>query len=148
MAPSFSFRALAIASTMLAAATPAAHAQRADPTRIIDFHLNIEQPNVSFGGSVKEGGRFRLTTPNRGTYALAVVQLDAVRKLFAVTVFRGGGEGDTTTYRQLETVRATLDVPVRLTSLPYTTVVIEGTRTVRASLAPSSNSTWPRIRVT
>jgi hypothetical protein len=132
MTPCLRFGALALASATLAASLPAS-AQRANPRLIIDFHLNAERPNVSFGGSMKEGGRFRLTTPDRRTYALSIVQLDAARKLFAVTVFGGGSAGDTTTYRQLETVRARVDVPVPLPSLPYMTVVIEGTRTAQAA---------------
>jgi hypothetical protein len=135
MASHFSLRALVLASAALAVAALPASAQRADPSRIIDFHLNAERSNVSLDGSVKEGGRFRLTTPDRATYALSFVQLDAARRLFAVTVFRGGGMGDTTTYRALETVHATIDVPVPLPSLPYVTVVIEGTRTAQASTA-------------
>lgn len=135
MASSIGWRGFRMAvGALVIGAFPAA-GQRTDSNRIIDFHLNAERPNVSFGGSMKEGGRFRITTPDRGTYALSIVQLDAARKLFAVTVFRGGGEGDTTSYRQLETVRATIDVPAPLTSLPYMTVVIEGTRLAQASTA-------------
>ncbi|HVI36699.1 MAG TPA: hypothetical protein VM684_10755, partial [Gaiellales bacterium] len=61
--------------------------------------------------------------------------------LFAVTVFRGEGPGDTTTFRPLETVHATLNVPAPLTALPYMTVVIEGTRAPRtsASFGPRFN---------
>ncbi|MFL5382087.1 MAG: hypothetical protein ACJ8GN_06195 [Longimicrobiaceae bacterium] len=135
MAPSFRLGALVLAAAALAASAGPAPAQRVDPNRIIDFHLNAERPNVSFDGSMKEGGRFRVTTPDRGTYALSIVQLNAARKLFAVTVLRGGGQGHTMTYRVLETVRATIDVPAPLTSLPYMTVVIEGTRTAQTSAA-------------
>jgi hypothetical protein len=126
-------RALALASAMVATVSLPTSAQRVNPRLIIDFHVNAERSNVSFGGSMIEGGRFRITTPSHNTYALSMVQIDAGRKLFVVTVFRGGGQGDTTTYRQLETVRATVDIPAPLTSLPNMTVVIEGTRRVQAS---------------
>lgn len=36
-----------------------ATAQRVDQTRIIDLHVNAEQENRSFGGSVVEGKGFR-----------------------------------------------------------------------------------------
>lgn len=124
---------LGVVSALTAAIAHPATAQRADPDRIIDFHLNAEQPNVSFDGSVKEGGRFRVTRAGGGTYDLSMVLLNASRNLFAVTVFRGEGPGDTTTFRPLETVHATVNVPAPLTSLPYMTVVIEGTRAPRTS---------------
>jgi hypothetical protein len=129
------FRALGIASALAAAVASAAAAQRADLNRIIDFHLNAERPNVSFDGSVKEGGRFRVSRAGSGTYALSMVLLNASRNLFAVTVFRGEGPGDTTTFRPLETVHATVNVPAPLTSLPYMTVVIEGTRAPQATVS-------------
>jgi len=136
-----SFRSLAIASLLAAAAVHPASAQRADPTRIINFHLNAEQSNVSFNGSVVEGDRFRVKRVGRGTYALSMVLLNASRNLFAVTVFRGEGPGDTTTFRPLETVHATVNVPAPLTALPYMTVVIEGMRVAQAgaSFGPRFN---------
>lgn len=126
-------RPLTIASAIAAALSASASAQRAEPNRIIDFHLNAEQPNVSFNGSVQEGDQFRVSRVGGGTYALSMVLLNASRKLFAVTVFRGEGLGDTTTFRPLETVHATMNVPAPLTALPYMTVVIEGTRAPRTS---------------
>jgi hypothetical protein len=132
MVPSFRLGVFALAAAALAAAGPAP-AQRVDTRRIIDFHVNREGRNVSFDGSVLEGGRWRLTLIGGPTYALSMVQLDAARKLYAVTVFRGEGPGDTTTYRALETVRATANVPAPLTSVPDLTVVIQGTRTAQAS---------------
>jgi hypothetical protein len=131
-------RALTLAGAVLAAAALPASAQRVSQQKIIDFHLNSEQRNVSVGGSVMEGDRFRLTIQGAGTYALSMVQLDAARKLFTVTVFRGGGEGDTTTYRPVETVQATANVPAPLRSLRYTAVVIEGTRSPAANAATAS----------
>lgn len=123
---------LLAAAALMATAGPAS-AQRVDTRRIIDFHVNREGRNVSFDGSVLEGGRWRLTLIGGATYALSMVQLDAARKLYAVTVFRGEGPGDTTTYRALQTVHATENVPAPLTSVPDLTVVIQGTRTAQAS---------------
>ena len=128
-----SIRYFTIALAVAAAHPASAAAQRADPNRIIDFHVNMEQPNVSFSGSVLEGGQFRISRAGGGTYALSMVLLNASRNLFAVTVFRGGGAGDTTTFRPLQTVHATVNVPAPLTALPYMTVVIERTRAPRAS---------------
>ena len=42
-----SFRYLGVASVIAVALPASASAQRADPNRIIDFHLNAERPNVS-----------------------------------------------------------------------------------------------------
>ena len=67
MTPAFGSQRVVMAAAVLAAVALPAHAQRTDPTRIIVFHLNAERPNVSFSGSMMEGGRFRLTTPDRGT---------------------------------------------------------------------------------
>lgn len=135
MAPFRTMRTLTLAAAVLAAAALPASAQRVNPQRVINFHLNSEQRNVSVGGAVMEGDRFQLTIQGSGTFALSMVQLDAARKLFTVTVFRGGGEGDTTTFRALETVQATANVPAPLRSLPYTSVVIEGTRGPAANAA-------------
>lgn len=131
-------RTFSLAAAVLAAAAFPASAQRVNQQRIIDFHLNSEQRNVSLGGSVMEGDRFRLTIQGTGTYALSMVQRDAARKLFTVTVFRGGGEGDTTTYRPVEIVQATANVPAPLRSLRYTSIVIEGARSPEANAAPVS----------
>jgi hypothetical protein len=127
-------RTLGAALLWTVAASPGV-AQRVDPARIIDFHVNAEQPNLSFSAAIHEGGRFRLTTPNRGTYGISVVLLDAAQERFSVSVFQGEGPGDTTTYRLLETVGARAHVPAPLHSIPYVTVVVDGTRSATA-LAP------------
>lgn len=133
MAATRAFQAFVLAAAAVAAGVLPITAQRVEQRRIIDFHLNAEQRNTSFDGSMLEGGRFRVSIQGGGTYALSMVQLDAARKLFSVTVFRGGGVGDTTTWGALETVRASANVPAPLRSLPYMTVVIQGTRSPEAS---------------
>lgn len=149
MAATRAFRALALAAVAVACVHPLS-AQRVDQRRIIDFHLNAEARNTSFDGSMLEGGRFRVSIQGSGTYALSMVQLDAARRLYSVTVFRGGGVGDTTTWGPLETVRATANVPAPLRSMPYMTVVIQGTRSpeANATTAPLFNLASNTRRVT
>jgi hypothetical protein len=102
-------------------------AQRIDPNRIINMHINAEAQNVSLSGSIPEGGRFRLTMPDHTVYAVSPVLLRG--QTFSVTLLRGDGkpeDGDNQHWRVLETVEATLGRPVPLRNLHQVTVVIEG----------------------
>lgn len=115
----------------LALAAPL-HAQRVDPTRIIEMHVNAERQNVSFDGAVVEGGKFRLTFPGGARYAISPVQTDAAGSSFFITVFRLTGEKESEAAEVVETVRASRGTPVPLRSLPYVTVVIERVRRTAA----------------
>ena len=110
------------------AALPAAlSAQRIDPARIINMHINAEAQNVSLSGSIPEGGRFRLTMPDRTVYAVSPVLVQGRR--FMVTILRGDGkpeDGDKQNWRVVETAQATIGRPVPLRTLRQVTVVIEG----------------------
>lgn len=119
--------ALALGIMAVAAAASPALAQRVDPTKMIDLHVNAEQQNVSFAGTIREGGKFRLTlNGSRQMYAISAVQRQ--ENSFDVTVLRGQVSGQDTTFTAIETVVATLGRPAPLRALPYFTVVIEGTR--------------------
>lgn len=119
--------ALALGTAAVIAPAGPALAQRVDPMKMIDLHVNAEQQNVSFSGTIPEGGKFRLTlTGSRQMYAISAVQRR--ENSFDVTVLRGQVSGQDTTFTALETVVATLGRPAPLRALPYFTVVIEGTR--------------------
>lgn len=111
-----------------AVALPAAlSAQRVDPSRIINMHINAEAQNVSLSGSIPEGGRFRLTLPDRRVYALSPVLVQG--QTFSVTLLRGDGkpeDGDKQNWRVVETVQAIVGRPVPFRTLHQVTVVIEG----------------------
>lgn len=112
-------------------------AQRVDPHRIINLHINAEARNVSMSGSVPEGGRFRLTMPDRTVYAVSPVLVQG--QTFLVTLLRGSGkpeDGDEQSWRIVETVRATVNRPVPFRALRQVTVVIEGVESATASAAP------------
>ncbi|HET7463286.1 MAG TPA: hypothetical protein VFJ82_18675 [Longimicrobium sp.] len=94
---------------------------------MIDLHVNAERQNVSFQGSVTDGGRFRLTMAETGQmYALSILHREGTR--FSVTVERAEGTKDNPTFTPIERVEATLGRPAALHALPYFTVVIDGTR--------------------
>src|SRR3954468_24317653 len=99
-----------------AVALPAAlSAQRVDPNRIINMHINAEAQNVSLSGSIPDGGRFRLTMPGRRVYAISPVLLHG--QTFMVTILRGNGkpeDGNSQNWRIVETAQATLGRPVPL----------------------------------
>lgn len=127
-------RTLMAATMALLAPVTAASAQRVDPMRLIDFHVNAEQKNVSFSGTEHEGGKFTITLHDTGqTYALSMVQRGENR--FEVTVLRRRVSGNDTSFTALETVRATQGRPAALTALPYYTVVIDGTRRANAPVS-------------
>ena len=109
--------------------TPAT-AQRVDQTRIIDLHVNAEQENRSFGGSVIEGKGFRMTFAGVGTFEIVPVIVDAGQGTFRVTVYRGPVDAEGTDLRAVETVNARLGVPVALRSMPSVGLVVEAVRQV------------------
>lgn len=112
-----------------AAALPAQlYAQRVDPTRIIDMHVNVESENRAFDGSVVEGQRFRISIRGRGTYELLPVLADASTGRFRVTVFTGPEGAERGEMRQAGTVDARQGVPVALPAMPSTSLVIDGVR--------------------
>ena len=104
-------------------------AQRVDPTRIIDMHVNAERENRSFQGSVVEGQGFRMTLHGVGTFELVPVIVNESQGTFRVTVYRGPEEGESA-LRAVETVSARLGVPVALRSMPAVGLVVEGVRQV------------------
>jgi len=121
-------RVLAWAAAAAVTLPNALGAQRIDPNRIINMHINAEAQNVSLSGSIPEGGRFRLTMPpNRTVYAVSPVLVQG--QTFLVTILRGDGkpeDGDDQNWRVVETARATVGRPVPLRSIRQVTVVIEG----------------------
>jgi len=121
------------ALAMLGAATQAA-AQRVDPLKLIDFHVNAERQNSSFGGTEREGGKFMLTFHDtEQTYAITMVQRGQNR--FAVSVLQRRVAGNDTTFAPMETVMATLGRPTPFRTLPYVTMVIDGTRRANAPVS-------------
>lgn len=81
----------------LAGGTSPAAAQRANPSRIVDVHVDVRSENQSFDGSMPEGERFRLTISGRGTYELSAVLVNAASRTFRVSVYAGAenaGSGD------------------------------------------------------
>lgn len=124
--------ALALAALMALAPLPAA-AQQVDPNRVIDLHLNVESKNVSFNGSVVEGGGFRVTLTGVGTFEIIPVRIGVGR--YSVTV-RGGPEGaESADLRQMETLVAREGVAIPIRSMPQVGLVIEGSRAAQASAA-------------
>ncbi|HEX8904253.1 MAG TPA: hypothetical protein VF771_05385 [Longimicrobiaceae bacterium] len=137
-------RLAALTYILLSGSGVAARAQRVDPRRIIDFHVNSEERNVSIGGSVVEGTRFRMNIQGRGMYALSVFQLDGARQRYSVTLFRGQGEWESATWTVIETFTATAHTPAALKSIPHTSFVVDGTRAAQAAATrvPASNFTF------
>lgn len=118
---------------LLARGAAPAEAQRIDPNRIVDLHVNAEGENQSFDGSVPEGQRFRLTFAGRGTYELSPVLLNAATRTFRITVYAGAENAETGDLRLVERVDARQGVPVVIRSLSRFSVVIDGTRGRTAS---------------
>lgn len=136
-------RLLAWAAAAAVTLPMALSAQRIDPTRIINMHINAEAQNVSLSGSIPEGGRFRLTMPDRKVYAVSPVLVRG--QTFMVTLLRGGGkpeDGDNQTWRVVETAQATVGRPVPLRTLRQVTVVIEG---VDAAERPTASAAPVRL---
>jgi hypothetical protein len=107
-----------------------AEAQRVDPTRIIDLHVNAEADNRSIGGTVAEGNGFRMTFNGVGTFEIVPIVVDEAQGTFRVTVYRGAVGAETKDLRAVETVNARRGVPVALRSMPSVGLVIEGVRRV------------------
>jgi hypothetical protein len=129
-------RLLTLSLLLLPIATPA-KAQRVDPMRIIDLHVNAEGQNRSFGGSVPEGKGFRLTFERVGTFEIVPVILDAAAQTFRVTVYRGAIDGEFADMRAVETLTARRGVVVNLRSMPSVGLMIEAVRLApRAQAAP------------
>jgi len=137
---------LAWAAAAAVALPTALSAQRIDPNRIINMHINAEAQNVSLSGSIPEGGRFRLTMPpNRTVYAVSPVLVHG--QTFMVTILRGDGkpeDGDKQNWRVVETAQATLGRPVPLRTLHQVTVVIEG---VDAAAQPTASAAPVRLEL-
>ena len=123
---------LGCAGALLLGTPVGAIAQQIDPSRIIDFHVNLEEFNQSVGGAVKEGGRYTMTINGRGAYVLTAVVTDAAAKKVSITVHRASSD-KSEDYRPVETVRATVGTPVPLKSIPQASVVVEGIRKSRVS---------------
>lgn len=138
MKRTWSRRALVFA--MLLAAAPAAVAQRVNPDRVVDLHINMEAQNQSFGGSVREGSRFNLSIDGHGTFALVPVVANAERQQVAISVLRVNGE----TARTVETVTATVGQPAALRSLGTTTVVVERLRIAARPQASAGVTSFTR----
>jgi hypothetical protein len=125
-----------LAAALLLAAAPAL-AQGFESGLIVDLHVNAERENVSMRGSVQEGGKFRLARQGGPVYAISPRLADASRRQFLVTVFRGrGNDPATAEFEPIETVRATLGVPVAVRSIPMVSIVIDGTRRPGVSAQP------------
>lgn len=107
----------------IAMGSPAA-AQRVNPDRVVDLHINLEAQNQSFGGSVREGTRFNLSIRGEGEFALVPVVTDEGRRQLTISVLRVEGENA----RTLETVTATIGQPAVLRAIRSTTVVVERLR--------------------
>jgi hypothetical protein len=119
--------AASILAASMSAQAPAL-AQRVDPTRIIDMHVNAERENRSFQGSVVEGQGFRMTFHGAGVFEIVPVVVNQTQGTFRVTVYRGPEGGEATELRAVETVVARLGVPVALRSMPAMGLVVEGIR--------------------
>lgn len=130
------------AALLLAAAAtlPArTDAQRVDPTRIIDLHLNLESENTALDASVVEGQRFRVSIEGSGTYEVMPILAEPRAGRFRVTVFRGPEGAESARLREAGTVTARQGVPVALPGMPSASLVIDGVRRAQpvASTAPS-----------
>lgn len=134
-------RMLIAAAGWLAATLVAApgSAQRVDPTRIIDLHVNAEADNRSFDATVVEGKRFRLSFDGVGTFEIMPLVLNQARGTFRVTVYRGPEGAESADLRLVETVDAQVGVPVALRSMPSVGLVIDGVRSAEAVAAMTSN---------
>lgn len=139
-------RVLAWAAAGAVVLPTALSAQRIDPNRIINMHINAEAQNVSLSGSIPEGGRFRLIMPpNRTVYAVSPVLVQG--QTFMVTILRGDGkpeDGDDQHWRVVETAQATLGRPLPLRAIRQVTVVIEG---VDAAERPTASAAPVRFEL-
>jgi hypothetical protein len=122
--------AVLVLAFVLLPATPA-QAQRINPARVIDLHLNVESENRSFSGSVMEGQGFRITLAGVGTFEIMPVLVAEGR--YAVAVHGGPENAEPDDLRQVETVTAREGVPVALRSIPSVGLVIEGSRIAGAT---------------
>lgn len=130
------------AAVLLAAsavAVSSAGAQRVDPNRIVDLHVNAEAENKSFDISTLEGRRSRLTFAGHGTYEISPVVTDRTGRRFRLTIYKGPENAESEDLRQVEQVDAQLGVPVAIRSMPTVSVIVDGTRQRQAAAgqAPS-----------
>jgi hypothetical protein len=129
-------RGMAVTLAVALGVPAVAAAQRVDPDRIIDLHVNAEAHNQSFDGSVPEGGRFRLTFAGTGTFELSPVLVNASTRTFRVTIYSGPEDAESSALRAAETVTARQGVPVAIRSMPSVSLVVDGTRR-RTAAAPA-----------
>lgn len=129
--------ALFLAATSVAVSP--AEAQRVDPDRIIELHVNAEADNKSFDIATLEGRRSRLTFAGHGTYEISPVVTDRAGRRFRLTIYKGPENAPSEDLRQVEQVDAQLGVPVAIRSMPTVSVIVDGTRQrqAAASQAPS-----------
>ena len=118
--------ALLLAAT--AVAVSPAEAQRVDPNRIIELHVNAEAENRSFDIPTLEGQRSRLTFAGHGTYEISPVVTDRAGRRFRLTIYKGPENAPSKDLRQVEQVDAQLGVPVAIRSMPTVSVIVDGTR--------------------
>ena len=116
-----------------------AEAQRVDPNRIVDLHVNAEAENKSFDLSTLEGRRSRLTFDGHGTFEISPVVTDRAGRRFRLTIYKGPENAKSEDLRQVEQVDAQLGVPVAIRSMPTVSVIVDGTRQrqTAAGQAPS-----------
>jgi hypothetical protein len=134
---------VALAAGMMAAP---ASAQRIDATRIIELHVNAERHHQAFGGSVVEGGRFRMTFDGIGTFEIMPLVLDEARGIFRVVVYKGVVDAESDELEAVETVDARLGVPVNLRSMPSVGLVVDGMRTANAPAVTTSFASLLSLR--
>lgn len=135
-------RLLHSAAVLLAAsavAVSSAEAQRVDPDRIIELHVNAEAENKSFDLSTLEGRRSRMTFAGHGTFEISPIVTDRAGRRFRLTIYKGPENAPSEDLRQVEQVDAQLGVPVAIRSMPTVSVIVDGTRQrqTAAGQAPS-----------
>jgi hypothetical protein len=128
-------RSWTVMAVLAACVGSPASGQRVDPTRIIEMRVNDEGNDQSFSGSVVEGRGFRMTFAGVGSFEIMPVLEDAAAERFRVTVFRGPEGAELGDMRPVETVSASVGVPVPLRSMPSVGLVIDGVRSVDRSAA-------------
>jgi hypothetical protein len=138
--PFITFGALLL--TALAGAAAPAAAQRIDPDRVIDLHVNAEADNRSFDGSVIEGGRFRMTFAGHGTYEIAPILVDAATNTFRLTIYSGPEGAATGALREVEKVNARQGIAVAIRSMPAVSVIVDGTRRRSTTSQAPAQSTY------
>jgi hypothetical protein len=122
------FQAAAVLLAASAVAAPPAEAQRVDPNRIIELHVNAEADNRAFDIATLEGRRSRMTFAGNGTYEISPIVLDRAGRRFRLTIYKGAENAPSEQLRQVEQVEAQLGVPVAIRSMPTVSVVVDGTR--------------------